>query len=205
VLSLALLSSDSWFPGLGSTDGNLAQRCLACTHGALGERTVFPNLRLGRIPRNRLDHEVAGPRPQVFALCTGTLTAGVKTVSTRHSRRIRPLNVNGIGLWTECSFQRRDRLKHLVRLAHVKHHGIVRHRRLYHLIRRSQPGVVMASRPAQEDEKRLLFSNCAPWKRRSPLCHLDRSEAKWRDLRFSGPLLDMFFDRGVMGECAHPK
>ena len=25
-----------------------------------------------------------------------------------------------------------------------------------------------------------------PWKHRLPLCHLDRSEAQWRDLRFSG-------------------
>ncbi len=28
----------------------------------------------------------------------------------------------------------------------------------------------------------------------SPLCHPDRSEAEWRDLRFSGPLVEMFFD-----------
>jgi hypothetical protein len=30
------------------------------------------------------------------------------------------------------------------------------------------------------------------WKRRPPLCHPDRSVAKWRDLQFSGPLLEMF-------------
>jgi len=30
----------------------------------------------------------------------------------------------------------------------------------------------------------LLFSNYSPWKRSPPLCHLDRSVAKWRDLRF---------------------
>jgi hypothetical protein len=29
--------------------------------------------------------------------------------------------------------------------------------------------------PTQGDEKRVLFSNYSPWKRRSPLCHLDRS------------------------------
>jgi hypothetical protein len=40
---------------------------------------------------------------------------------------------------------------------------------------------------------RLLFSNYYPWKRRPPLCHLDRSEAQRRDLRFSGPFLEMFF------------
>jgi hypothetical protein len=53
----------------------------------------------------------------------------------------------------------------------------------------------MGLRPTQGDEKRLLFSNYSPWKRRRALCHLDRSEAKWRDLRFDGPFLGMFFDR----------
>jgi hypothetical protein len=38
-----------------------------------------------------------------------------------------------------------------------------------------------------------MFSNCSPWKYCPPLCHLDRSAAKWRDLRFSGPFLEMFF------------
>jgi hypothetical protein len=27
------------------------------------------------------------------------------------------------------------------------------------------------------------------------LCHPDRSVAKWRDLQFRGPLLEMFFER----------
>jgi hypothetical protein len=58
---------------------------------------------------------------------------------------------------------------------------------------------VMGFRPTQGDEKRLLFSNYSLWKRLSPLCHLDRSAAQWRDLRFHGPFLGMFFDRGVMG------
>src|ERR1700728_2905670 len=31
--------------------------------------------------------------------------------------------------------------------------------------------------------KRVLFSNDCCWKRRPPLCHLDRSAAEWRDLR----------------------
>ena len=53
--------------------------------------------------------------------------------------------------------------------------------------------------PTQGDEKRLLFSNNCQWRHRPPLCHLDRSAAQWRDLRFCGPFLGMFFDRGVMG------
>ncbi len=59
--------------------------------------------------------------------------------------------------------------------------------------------VVMGLWPTQGDEKRLLFSNDCRWKRRPPLCHLDRSAAQWRDLRFSGPFLESVFDRGVMG------
>ena len=34
----------------------------------------------------------------------------------------------------------------------------------------------------QGDEKPLHFSNHSLWKRHPPLCHLDRSEAQWRDL-----------------------
>src|SRR5580698_730289 len=41
----------------------------------------------------------------------------------------------------------------------------------------------MDLRPTQGDEKRVLFSNYCRWKRRPPLCHLDRSAAQWRDLR----------------------
>jgi hypothetical protein len=41
--------------------------------------------------------------------------------------------------------------------------------------------------------KRLLFSNYSPRKHRPSLCHLGRSEAKWRDLRFNVPFLEMFF------------
>src|ERR1700721_3001800 len=45
-------------------------------------------------------------------------------------------------------------------------------------------GEVMGLRPAHGDEKRLS-SNYSRWKRRPPLCHLDRSSegAEWRDLR----------------------
>ena len=32
-----------------------------------------------------------------------------------------------------------------------------------------------------------------------PLCHPDRSAAQWRDLRFGGPFVEMFFDRGITG------
>src|ERR1700735_709980 len=35
-------------------------------------------------------------------------------------------------------------------------------------------GEVMGQRPTQGDEKRVLFSNNCRWKRRPPLCHLDR-------------------------------
>src|SRR6202044_164409 len=46
-------------------------------------------------------------------------------------------------------------------------------------------GEVMGRRPTQGDEKRVLFRNYCCWKRRPPLCHLDRSSegAEWRDLR----------------------
>jgi hypothetical protein len=49
--------------------------------------------------------------------------------------------------------------------------------------------------PTQADEKQLLFNNHRPGKRRPPLCHLDRSAAQWRDLRFSGSSLEMFFGK----------
>jgi hypothetical protein len=52
----------------------------------------------------------------------------------------------------------------------------------------------MGLRPTQGDEKRLLFSNYSPWKRHLSPCHPDRSAAQWRDLRFSGPSVEMFFD-----------
>src|SRR6202034_520316 len=46
-------------------------------------------------------------------------------------------------------------------------------------------GAVMGRRPTQGDEKWVLCSNHTQWKRRPPLCHLDRSSegAQWRDLR----------------------
>jgi hypothetical protein len=53
---------------------------------------------------------------------------------------------------------------------------------------------IMGLRPTQGDEKRLSFSNYSPGKRRPPLCHLDRSAAKWRDLRFSGPFLELLIN-----------
>jgi hypothetical protein len=42
-------------------------------------------------------------------------------------------------------------------------------------------GEMMALRPIQGDEK-LQSGNDSFWKRRPPLCHLDRSVAEWRDL-----------------------
>jgi hypothetical protein len=41
----------------------------------------------------------------------------------------------------------------------------------------------------------IIRSIESKWKRYPPLCHPDRSEAKWRDLQFRGPLLEMFFNR----------
>jgi hypothetical protein len=40
----------------------------------------------------------------------------------------------------------------------------------------------MGRPPTQSDEKRLLSKADLPWERRPHLCHLDRSEAQWRDL-----------------------
>jgi hypothetical protein len=47
--------------------------------------------------------------------------------------------------------------------------------------------------PTQGAEKQLLSSNDSAWERRPPPCHPDRSEAQWRDLRFGGSPLEMFF------------
>jgi hypothetical protein len=35
----------------------------------------------------------------------------------------------------------------------------------------------------------------SPLSVRKQNCHPDRSVAKWRDLQFSGPLLEMFYDK----------
>jgi len=50
--------------------------------------------------------------------------------------------------------------------------------------------------PTHADENQLPFGNYSPWKHRPPLCHPDRSVAQWRDLRFGGSFLEMFFDSG---------
>jgi hypothetical protein len=56
----------------------------------------------------------------------------------------------------------------------------------------------MDLRPTQRDEKDPPIHgpdapiDCSSWKRRPPLCHPERSEV---DLQFSGPFLEMFFDR----------
>jgi hypothetical protein len=51
----------------------------------------------------------------------------------------------------------------------------------------------MGLQPAQRDKKLLLLV-LVNYKQR---CHPDRSVAKWRDLQFSGPLLELFFDRSA--------
>jgi hypothetical protein len=64
-------------------------------------------------------------------------------------------------------------------------------------------GKVMGRGTAQGDEKRVLFSSYGRRKRRPSLCHLDRSEAQWRDLRSSGPFPGILFDRAQRsgGSC----
>jgi len=52
--------------------------------------------------------------------------------------------------------------------------------------------------PTQGNKKRLPFSNYSPWERRPPLCHLDRSEVEWRDLRSSFPRLFSGHDRSPL-------
>jgi hypothetical protein len=51
--------------------------------------------------------------------------------------------------------------------------------------------------PTKGDENQLPFGNYSPWKHRPPPCHPDRSVAQWRDLRFGGSFLEMFFDSGI--------
>ncbi len=64
---------------------------------------------------------------------------------------------------------------------------------------------VMGLRPTQGDEKPLLFSNYPLWKRHPPLCHLDRSAAQWRDLRFQRPFPGNVFRQRSHGLSAHPR
>jgi hypothetical protein len=45
----------------------------------------------------------------------------------------------------------------------------------------------MALQPTQGDENRSLSGNRPPWKGYPPLCHLDRSAAKWRGLCVDAP------------------
>jgi hypothetical protein len=46
--------------------------------------------------------------------------------------------------------------------------------------------------PTQGDEKPFLLSNYSLWKRHPSLCHLDRSEAQWRDLCVDAPSWEWF-------------
>jgi hypothetical protein len=63
----------------------------------------------------------------------------------------------------------------------------------------------MGLRPTQGAEKQLPFSNDSLWKRPPPPCHPDRSEAQWRDLRFGGSFLEMFFLQRSHVPRAHPR
>src|SRR5580698_1976958 len=67
-------------------------------------------------------------------------------------------------------------------------------------------GEVMGRWPAQGDEKRFS-SNYRRWKRRPPLCHLDRSSegAQWRDLRCQRSFPGNVFDRRSHGPLARPR
>src|SRR6202789_2936508 len=69
----------------------------------------------------------------------------------------------------------------------------------------SKMGKLWACVPTQGDEKRLLFGNYCPWKHHPPLCHLDRSAAQWRDLRSSGPFLEIVFRHRSYGPACPPK
>jgi hypothetical protein len=52
---------------------------------------------------------------------------------------------------------------------------------------------VMGLWPGLRPPKVMKNGFCFP--EAPPPCHPDRSAAQWRDLRFSGPFLGMFFDR----------
>jgi hypothetical protein len=59
---------------------------------------------------------------------------------------------------------------------------------------RSELGFPQEIRGAQWRDLLLIIPLIgSQWKRRPPLCHPDRSEAEWRDLQFSEPVLEMFF------------
>jgi hypothetical protein len=60
-------------------------------------------------------------------------------------------------------------------------------------------GGVMGLRPTQGDEKRLLSEATLPWKHRPHLCHLDRSEAQWRDLCVDAPSWKCFSTERIEG------
>ena len=45
---------------------------------------------------------------------------------------------------------------------------------------------------AQEDENGFRAASSRSWNRHLPLCHLDRSEAEWRDLCVDAPAWECF-------------
>ena len=46
-------------------------------------------------------------------------------------------------------------------------------------------GASEALKPSKVMKSAFCSATTLPWKHRPPLCHLDRSEAQWRDLRFA--------------------
>jgi hypothetical protein len=59
----------------------------------------------------------------------------------------------------------------------------------------------MGLRPTQGDEKRLLSEATLPWKHRPHLCHLDLSEAQWKDFCVDAPSWKCFSTERIEG---HP-
>jgi hypothetical protein len=65
---------------------------------------------------------------------------------------------------------------------------------------RGAPGDGCGDEPknfARSECRGCLPSTATPVHRATILCHLDRSAAQWRDLRFSGPFLEMFRQSGA--------
>ena len=58
----------------------------------------------------------------------------------------------------------------------------------------NRPGSAGGPGPPKVMKNGFCFLEALP-----PPCHPDRSAAQWRDLRFGGSFLGMFFDRGIMG------
>jgi hypothetical protein len=66
-----------------------------------------------------------------------------------------------------------------------------------------RPEKSWALRPTQVDEKPL--HHLSPYVTNLSPCHLDRSEAEWRDLQLSQEQANVFFDRRPHGPDGPPK